>query len=269
MSSSGKVAIVTGASSGIGRATAQKLVKSGYRVFGASRSPKPAPGVESLILDVTGDAGVEACVSTVLREAGAIDVLVNNAGVAMIGAIEDSSIDQAQAMFDVNLFGAMRMSRAVLPHMRARRSGRIVNISSVGGLLPGPYSGLYASSKFALEGYSEALDHEVRRMGIRVSLIEPGFIASDIHANSWICDSPTATYEPGRKVFMALFEKEIGRAGDSEIVGTAVLNVVLAKNPAVRLLVGTQAKILSRLRRFLPATTFERMYRKQFALDTF
>ncbi|HEX7759629.1 MAG TPA: oxidoreductase [Caulobacteraceae bacterium] len=269
MSNSGKVAIVTGASSGIGRATAEALVKTGYRVYGASRSPKPILGVENIVLDVTDDASVEACVATVLREAGAIDLLVNNAGVALIGAIEDSTVAQAQALFEVNLFGAMRMAKAVLPDMRRRRGGRIINMSSVGGFLPAPFSGLYASSKFALEGFSEALDHEVRRMGIRVSLLEPAFTASDIADNSWTCDAPSPAYDAGRKVFLTRFKEEIGTAPGSQTVADAVLAVLRAKNPAVRVPVGGQATTLARLRRFLPATTFEGMFRKQFNLDTF
>ena len=118
--------LITGASSGIGRAIAELLAKSNYRVFGASRSPKPIAGVENIVVDVTDDASAEACVSTVLSKAGAIDVLVNNAGVAMVGAIEESSLAQAKAMFEVNLFGVMRMTRAVLPAMRARRSDRAI-----------------------------------------------------------------------------------------------------------------------------------------------
>lgn len=268
MSTSGKVALVTGASSGIGRATAEALVKAGYRVFGASRSPKPVPGVEALVLDVTDEESVRACVETVLRKAGAIDVLVNNAGVAMIGAIEDSTVAQAKAMFEVNLFGAMRMARAVLPGMRKRRSGRIINMGSVGGFLPAPFSGLYASSKFALEGFSESLDHEVRRMGIRVSVMEPAFTASDIADNSWTCDSPSPAYEAARLVFLARFKREIDGAPGSQTVADAVLEVLRSTPPPVRKPVGGQAKTLSRLRCFLPASTFEGMYRKRFNLDT-
>lgn len=268
MSTSGRVALVTGASSGIGRATAEALVKAGYRVYGASRSPKPVPGVENLVLDVTDETSVTACVDAVQRKAGAIEVLINNAGVAMIGAIEDSTVAQAQAMFEVNLFGAMRMARAVLPGMRQRSSGRIINMGSVAGFLPGPFSGLYASSKSALARFSEALDHEVRRMGVRVSVIEPGFTASDIADNSWQCDSPTPAYASARQVFLARFNEEIKGAPGSETVAAAVLQVLRSRNPSVRNPVGSQAKTLSRLRRFLPADTFEGMYRKQFQLDS-
>ncbi|HEX7775105.1 MAG TPA: oxidoreductase [Parvibaculum sp.] len=269
MSKTKKVALITGASSGIGRAIAEAMVKAGYRVFGASRSPKPIPGVENIVLDVTDDASVAACVSTVLNKAGVIDVLVNNAGVAMVGALEESSLEQAKAMFEVNLFGVMRMTQAILPEMRKRGSGRIINMSSVGGFLPAPFSGLYASTKFALEGYSEALDHEVRRMGVRSSLIEPSFIASDIEANSWTSDKPLPAYEPVRKAFLARFAEEIGKAPGTDVVAKAVLKVLRAKNPAIRTPVGKGAGTLSRLRRFLPEKTFGNMVRKEYSLDKY
>ena len=166
-----KTAIVTGASSGIGEATADRLAKAGYTVYGTSRR---GAGVGSrsfhmLPLDVTSDASVEAAVGEVMRREGRIDLLVNNAGfgVAPAGA-EESSIEQARSIFDTNFFGLIRMTRAVVPHMRRQGSGRIINIGSVLGLLPMPYGALYAATKHAVEGYSESLDHELRTRGIRV-----------------------------------------------------------------------------------------------------
>src|SRR5579862_7536690 len=155
------VALVTGASTGIGLATARALSADGYRVFGSSRKPAPdtAEGVAMLVCDVTDDASVQSAVDEVLRRAGRIDLLVNNAGVGLLGAAEESSAVQAKAVFDVNVFGAIRMTNAVLPTMRRQRGGRIVNLSSVLGLIPAPYNALYASTKHAIEGYSESLDH--------------------------------------------------------------------------------------------------------------
>ena len=165
-----KTAIVTGAASGIGLATAKALKAAGYRVYGTSR--RPAQGrdgdVTMLACDVTDDASVEALVRTVHGETGRIDLLVNNAGFGISGAAEESSVAQAQALFDVNLFGVIRTTRAVLPLMRAQAGGRLVNISSILGLVPAPYMAVYSASKHALEGYSESLDHEVRGQGIRV-----------------------------------------------------------------------------------------------------
>ena len=149
------VAIVTGAATGIGAAIAHALQAAGHRVFGTYRKPPPTPtpGVEYVACDVTNDLAVDAAVREVLAKAGRIDLLVNNAGVGLTGAAEESSLEQAKFLFDVNLFGVIRMTKAVLPSMRRQGTGRIVNISSVLGLIPSPFSALYASSKHALEGY--------------------------------------------------------------------------------------------------------------------
>src|SRR5438270_1177989 len=174
----GRVALVTGASSGIGEASARALLGSGFTVYGTSRSAVAGDerdGVVFLPLDVTDDESVAAAVREVLDRSGRIDVLVNNAGLGVAGAAEESSVEQARALFETNLFGSIRMTRAVLPHMREQRSGRIINVSSIVGLIPVPYMALYASSKHALEGYSESVDHEVREHGVRVLLVEPGF----------------------------------------------------------------------------------------------
>jgi NAD(P)-dependent dehydrogenase (short-subunit alcohol dehydrogenase family) len=157
-----KIVLITGASSGIGRATAELLASRGYRVFGTARDPDtvaPVRGVELLPLDVRDDASVASSVEAVLGQTGRIDVLVNNAGYSVVGAIEETSASEAQALFDTNVFGVLRMVRAVLPAMRRQGSGTIVNTSSVLGFLPAPFMGLYASSKHALEGLSESLDH--------------------------------------------------------------------------------------------------------------
>src|SRR5947207_5316913 len=185
-SHSGKTAIVTGASSGIGRASAETLARAGFIVFGTSRRPASngPDGVTMLTCDVTEDASVNALVSSVLSKTGRIDVLINNAGVGLLGGAEESSIAQVQALFDVNLFGVMRMTNAVLPSMRRRGEGRIINISSGLGFIPAPYSAHYAASKHALEGYSESLDHEIRAFGIRVALIEPAYTRSVFDHNS-------------------------------------------------------------------------------------
>src|SRR5436190_16499318 len=181
-----KIALVTGASSGIGEATATRLAMAGYKVYGTSRRGALAGrrSFEMLRLDVTSDESVEAAVREVTRLDGRIDLLVNNAGfsVAPAGA-EESSLAQAQSIFDTNFFGVVRMTRAVLPHMRKQGSGRIVNIGSVLGFLPMPYGALYAATKHAIEGYSESLDHELRTWGIRVSVIEPAYTKTPFDAN--------------------------------------------------------------------------------------
>ena len=172
--SKSKVVVVTGVSSGIGRATAEKFSQQGCQVFGTVRSiakTQPLPGVQLVEMDVRDNDSVQRGIQSVIDSAKRIDVLVNNAGVAMVGAAEETSIDEVKWMFEANVFGALRTSQAVLPHMRAQRQGRIVNVSSVLGFLPAPYMGLYSAAKHAVEGMSETLDHEVRQFGVRVSLV--------------------------------------------------------------------------------------------------
>src|SRR5256886_6486934 len=181
-----KTALVTGASSGIGEATAERLATAGYKVYGTSRRSAKASqrSFELLPLDVTSDESVEATVREVLRLEGRIDLLVNNAGfgVAPAGA-EESSIEQARSIFDTNFFGIVRMTRAVVPHMRFQGSGRIINIGSVLGFLPAPYMALYSATKHAIEGYSESLDDELRTRGIRVTVVDPAYTKTQFDAN--------------------------------------------------------------------------------------
>ena len=174
-----KVAIVTRASMGIGQGSAEALHQAGFHVFGTSRRAVASvgEGIAMITCDVTDDASVKKAVEKVLDTTGRIDVLVNHAGIGLLRGAEESSIEQAQALFDVNLFGVMRATNAVLPTMRNQKAGRIINISSVLGLIPAPFSGLYSSTKHALEGYSESLDHKVRSFGIRVCLLEPAYTA--------------------------------------------------------------------------------------------
>src|SRR5262245_2598374 len=159
-----QVVLITGASSGVGRAAARVLSQHGYRVFGTSRDPagSPAsPDVELVALDVRNDDSVAACAKSVFDRAGRVDILVNNAAYELAGALEETSVEEAKAQFETNFFGVVRMVRAVLPSMRERRQGRIVNVSSLSGVSAIPFMGIYSASKFALEGYTEALRMEV------------------------------------------------------------------------------------------------------------
>ena len=196
--SAGRVVLITGASSGIGRCCAELLAARGCKVYGASRRPVAIAGVEPLAMDVTDDGSVLRAVAAVMDREGRVDVLVNNAGIAIAGALEDCCIADAKEQFDVNLFGALRVCRAVLPAMRRQRSGYIINIGSIGGLIAIPFQGLYSASKFALEGLSESLRLEVRDFGIQVVLIEPGdhrtaltcnrrFVESDVYRERFDC----------------------------------------------------------------------------------
>lgn len=265
-----KVAVVTGASSGIGAATAIRLASAGYRVFGTSRRPaeRSHGDIDMLTLDVTDEAAVADAVALVLREAGRIDVLVNNAGfgVAPAGA-EESSIDQARAIFDTNFFGVVRMTRAVLPYMRKQASGRIINIGSVLGLLPMPYGALYSATKHALEGYSESLDHETRTSGIRVSVIEPAFTQTRFDANAQEPDAVRDEYRAVRAHLKDLLPTQIAQGDDPRVVADIVLRAATAHSPRIRYTAGKAAATLALLRRFAPEALVDRGIRQSFKLD--
>jgi NAD(P)-dependent dehydrogenase (short-subunit alcohol dehydrogenase family) len=230
--------LITGVSSGIGRATAQSLISRDFQVFGTTRSDDltpPVPGLHMVRLDITDDAAVLAGVRSVLEQAGHLDGLINNAGYMLLGGLEETSVTEAQQQFDANVFGVVRMTNAVLPAMRARGRGRIVNVGSVYGFLPGPYTGIYAASKHAIAGYTETLDHEVRHFGIRAVLVEPSFTNSNLGSNGSVVDTPIDAYaEPRARV--------------------------------TRYPVG-EAVRFRRLRRFVPAPMFDRSFRKRFQLD--
>jgi len=260
-----RVALVTGASSGIGEAAARALVGAGFTVYGTSR--RAAPGekrgeVVFLPLDVTDDESVADTVREVLDRSGRIDVLVNNAGLGVAGAAEESSVEQARALFETNVFGSIRMTRAVLPQMRKQRSGRIINVSSIVGLIPVPYMALYASSKHALEGYSESVDHEVREHGVRVLLVEPGFTKTSFDANLAAADTPLPIYAQRRKIVDAGLADAL-KAGDApSIVGHAIVAAATDERPKLRYPAGKTARRVSKARRYAPATIFDKQIRK-------
>ncbi|MEP6938157.1 MAG: oxidoreductase [Rudaea sp.] len=258
------VALVTGASSGIGRTTAQALRRAGYRVFGTSRKSgvQSADGVTMLVCDVTDDASVQAMVVELLKQAGRIDVLVNNAGVGLLGAAEESSTAQAQRLFDVNVFGITRVTNAVLPTMRSQGKGRIVNMSSILGLIPAPYNALYASTKHAVEGYSESLDHELRTFGIRVALVEPGVTRTAFEENLTRPDQPLPLYASVRARQEALMRGWIETGDAPEVVADTVVKAATAAVPKRRYPAGKQATQVRFLRRFFPESVVDKALRK-------
>jgi short-subunit dehydrogenase len=263
--SSKKIAIVTGASSGIGRATATLLAQNGYTVYGFSRRKLAEADVESIAVDVTDASSVANGVAAVLRAEGRIDLLVNNAGVYLLGAAEESSVAQARSLFDTNFFGLLQVTQAVLPTMRKQRSGRIINISSVLGFIPSVYSALYGASKHAVEGYTEALDHEVRTLGIRALLVEPGFTRTEL--SSPAPDQPIADYVTARSRFEVLAQKALESGDSVELVADTILQAARAESPKLRYPAGSTAKRLALVRSFVPAGIFDRSLRKQFGLD--
>ncbi|MER8441074.1 oxidoreductase [Mesorhizobium sp. M1312] len=259
------VALVTGASTGIGHATAKALQNAGFRVFGTSRRAVAArsDGVTMLTCDVTDDASVAKLVDDVLAETGRIDLLVNNAGVGLLGGAEESSTVQAQALFDVNVFGVLRVTNAVLPIMRRQGTGRIVNLSSVLGLIPAPYSALYASTKHAIEGYSESLDHELRHFGIRVVLVEPAYTRTSFEENLAKPDQLLDIYDAARAGMDVILRKAMETGDAPEIVAETVLKAATDSVPRRRYAAGKMARQVSFLRRFVPASAFDKSLRKQ------
>ncbi|WP_394781983.1 oxidoreductase [Undibacterium sp.] len=264
-----KIALVTGASSGIGEATAARLSEADFKVYGSSRREAHGPkkGYEMLNLDVTSDASVQAAVAAVIAQEGRIDLLVNNAGfgVAPAGA-EESSVEQAQAIFDTNFFGVVRMTRAVLPHMRARGEGRILHIGSVLGFLPMPYGALYAASKHAIEGYSESLDHELRNWGIRSIVIEPAYTKTPFDANLLEPDAKLNAYDEVRNAVTRRVQEAMAGAEGPQVVAETVLLAAQASKPKLRYTAGSLAKRLRLLRSFAPAGLVDAGLRKDLSL---
>src|SRR5437867_9159344 len=264
-----KITLVTGVSSGIGREIAQLLAARGARVFGTVRDPRSASsihGVELVSMDVTEDASVNAAVQSIVQKAGPIQFLVNNAGYSFMGALEETSVAEARQQFETNLFGVLRVTNAILPGMRQQGDGRIVNISSVLGFLPAPYMGIYAASKHAVEGYTETLDHEIRRFGVRALLVEPAYTRTKLTGNTKSAKTTLDVYADERKRLTDAAQQNIERGDDPRMVAEAVWNALTARSPKLRYPVG-RGVALSRMRRFVPAGMFDKSFRKQFQLD--
>ena len=264
-----KTVLITGVSSGIGLATARLLTSRGFQVFGTTRSSdlkSPVPGLKMIRLDVTDEAAVRQGVQSVLKQAGHLDGLINNAGYMLIGGLEETSVAEAQQQFDANFFGVVRMTNAALPAMRERGRGRIVNIGSVLGFLPGPYMGMYAATKHAIAGYTETLDHEVRQFGVRAVLVEPSFTNSNLGSNGQVVSATLEAYGDQRARVTAAIQRNLERGSDPHDVAEVVYEALTAQPPRLRYPVGESA-LLGRLRRFLPARLFETSFRKRFHLE--
>jgi len=262
------VVVVTGVSSGIGRATAEKFAKRGCKVFGTVRNITKAqsiPGVVLVEMDVRDDASVLRGFQAIIAQARRIDVLVNSAGVTLLGATEETSLAEAQSLFDTNVFGILRTTQSVLPHMRAQGSGRIVNVSSVLGFLPAPYMGLYSASKHAVEGMSETLDHEVRKFGVRVVLVEPSYTRTNLDLNAPHAASKIAAYDDERAIVSRAIQENVNEAPAPDGVATTIVDAALGAWRMRRTPKG-QASLLSKLRRFMPAGPVDTSLRKTFGL---
>ncbi len=258
----GRVVLVTGASSGIGLCCAALLAERGYRVYGASRSATTAAGATPLALDVTSDESVAQAIDTILAREGRLDVLVNNAGFGIAGAIEDTSSEEAAVQFEVNFFGVFRMCRAVLPAMRRQGSGYIVNIGSIGGLIAIPFQGLYSASKFALEGLSETLRLEAGPFGVHVVLIEPGD-----HRTSFTQNRRSTVASSRDSAYRERFERAVGRMAADEqggptpdAIARLLHRVINHPRPRLRYTTGPVAQRAAVwLKRAMPYAIIEKM----------
>jgi NAD(P)-dependent dehydrogenase (short-subunit alcohol dehydrogenase family) len=265
----GRTVLVTGASSGFGKAIASLLSRNGFNVFGTSRNApgEGAEGVRMLRLDVTSDQSVHDCVREVLAMAGRIDVLVNNAGTLTTGAIEEFSIDEAKSQFETNFFGVARMTKEVLPMMRGQKGGQIINISSVGGLLPSPFEGFYIASKHAVEGYTETLRLEVKGLGIKVSLVEPGFFKTGLFGAEVPTRAHIGEYDAERKNSSSVRDVEHRqKALDPAIVAEVVLRIANSRAPRIRYAVGREKSAI-RLKALVPEGMYESATGRHWKLD--
>ncbi|WP_330175036.1 oxidoreductase [Streptomyces sp. NBC_01498] len=262
-----KTALVTGASSGIGEATALKLDSLGYTVYGAARRTERLHeladrGIRPMAMDVTDDDSLRAGVDRVIAETGRVDVLVNSAGYGSYGAIEDVSMEEARYQFDVNVFGALRLTQLVLPQMRAQRGGTIVNITSMGGKIYTPFGGWYHGTKFALEALSDCLRLETKPFGIDVVVIEPGGVATEWSGNT--ADrleesSGVGAYAKPAKATAASLRSEAlaKRNSPPTVIADTIAKAVTARRPKTRYPTGSGARPLIALKAILPDRAFD------------
>lgn len=269
----GRVVLISGASAGFGQASAEHLARLGHRVYGTSRRaelPAAAAPVERLPyprmipMDVGDDASVQRAVEHVVKCEGGIDVVVNNAGVGLAGAIEETSVDEAKALFETNVFGVHRVCRAVLPGFRARGEGLVVNVSSLGGLVTIPFQGFYSASKYALESMTDALRMELAPFGIRVVLIEPGdFRTGFTDHRSFAAEAgPASAYHERCRRAVAVMERDERNGSDPSLFAECLAGIIADESPRPRYPVGALGQRLAvAARGFVPTTLLDRALR--------
>jgi short-subunit dehydrogenase len=261
-----KIVLIVGASSGIGLATVRNLHAQGFRAYGASRRPGGGE-IPWLTMDVTDDASVQAGIATIMTAEGRIDALVNCAGFGIAGAIEDTSIDEAHAQFETNFFGTMRTCRAVLPIMREQKHGLIVNVGSLAGLIAVPFQALYSASKFALEGFSEALRMEVKKYGVEIAIVAPGdFKTGFTAARTRVPGAgPHSPYHADCERALQQMEKDESTGLSPELVAALIQRIVETPHPRLRYRVGKTLQTAAvGLKHVLPETVFEALVMQSF-----
>jgi NAD(P)-dependent dehydrogenase (short-subunit alcohol dehydrogenase family) len=259
-----QVVLITGATVGLGRATAQLLSAQGFRVFGTGRHPEaPTAGAaEMLPLDVTQADSVHACVAALLARAGRLDVLVNNAGVGLVGAVEETSDEEIRSLLEINFLGVHRMIRAVLPIMREQRSGLIINLASAAGFVGVPQGSIYSASKFALEGYTQALRLELRPFGLQAALIEPGYVSTEFAARRARAAQQIEAYHDARD----FTNRHPGQTATPDDVARTILRVIRTPHPGLHHPVGQDARLAYWASRKLPSAWFEWGQRRFYGL---
>jgi NAD(P)-dependent dehydrogenase (short-subunit alcohol dehydrogenase family) len=263
-----KVVLITGASSGFGKSAAALLAGRGYKVYGTSKKPQSESEgeVHMLGLDVDSDASSEACVSTVLKLEGRMDVLVNNAGAVLAGGGEETSLEEVKAHFETNFFGAVRMTKVVLPTMRKQRKGKIINVSSIAAKIPAPFEGFYAAAKAALLAYSDALRQEVKSFNVHVSVIEPGFFRTNLGNQRKRAAEKIHDYDGMRERAEAQLVRDFEEGQDPAMVAGTILRIVEDPSPRLEYIVGRGKRYVT-LRKFIPASSFESGNRRHWKLD--
>lgn len=266
-----KVAIITGASSGMGKSTAFELHQKGYKVYGMARRTDKMKdlqekGMEVVSLDLTKDESIIEAVNSVLKKEGRIDVLVNNAGYGSYGSVEEVSIEEAKRQFEVNIFGLARITQLVIPTMRQQKSGRIVNISSMGGKMYTPFGAWYHATKYALEGWSDCLRIELKQFGIDVAIVEPGGIQTewgDIAMDNLDQVSGNGPYADMVKKIIAASDKNKNNLTPVEVLGKEIAKAASENSPKTRYLKGYLAKPLVGMRKWLGDKTFDKILLSQ------
>jgi NAD(P)-dependent dehydrogenase (short-subunit alcohol dehydrogenase family) len=273
-----KTAVVTGSNSGIGFETSLLLAKNGFRTYATVRNLDKAKAIRDISdknklpihvmeLDVDSDKSVEDAIDKIYDESKRIDVVVNNAGYGLAGALEDLSMDEIKAQFETNLFGAIRVMKAVLPIMRKQQGGAIVNISSIGGRFGIPLYSAYHGTKFALEGISESVRLETEPFGIKVILIEPGAIATNILRNAKAGQKtaePSSPYAPMTKKLQKVMEHTFDHATPPEEVAKVILKAITSENPDMRYTAGDDARQIMEVRKQMSDLEFEGLVKRQF-----
>lgn len=264
-----QVVLITGASSGIGKETARLLAEGGFIVYGAARRLEKMQdlkvmGVRLLSMDVTDEASMVKGVQEILQAEKRIDVLINNAGYGSYGSLEDVPLAEAKYQFEVNIFGLARLTQLVLPTMRAQHSGRIINISSIGGSFGEPHGSWYHATKFAVEGLSDSLRMELKQFGIDVVIIKPGAIVTEwntIARENMLKVSGNTAYRDLVQKHVKMFERADGKMGSKPIVvAKTIVKAVMAKTPKTRYATGGGAKIILFMRSILSDKMFDRMF---------